>query len=98
MPFRVGERAPDTSQKLPRAPVLCPVKFSAQLSEPHGRHAPMDPVSAPGMLTKRPISKKCGRTWVRMMTNENDTDPLTSPPREETDPNYPGRTGERVSY
>lgn len=32
------------------------------------------------------------------MTNENDTDPLTMPPREETDPNYPGRNGERVSY
>jgi hypothetical protein len=33
-----------------------------------------------------------------MMTNENDTDPLTTPPREETDPNYPGRTGDRISY
>lgn len=33
------------------------------------------------------------------MTNENDTDPLTAPPpRDETDPNYAGRTGERVSY
>ncbi|MEO6419665.1 MAG: hypothetical protein ABIP39_09680, partial [Polyangiaceae bacterium] len=34
-----------------------------------------------------------------MMTNENDTDPLNAPPpRDETDPNYPGRPGERVSY